>query len=125
MSASTGLPANAFFHTPQSVPEMHLNAHIVHFYEEDSFLLDSLSQLIGTALVAGDTAVIVATAAHRDGLAIRLKARGLDLERITKLGRYCTLDAAETLSVFMVNGLPDTALFNAFTTHLLASARSV
>ncbi|MGD0445287.1 MAG: ATP-binding protein [Edaphobacter sp.] len=124
MSASTGLPANALIHTPQSLPEMRVNAHAVHFYEEDAFLLDSLSQLIGTALVTGDTAVIVATAAHREGLEKRLKARGLDPVRIAKLGRYCTLDAAETLSAFMVNNLPDASLFNAFTTHFLSSVRS-
>jgi signal transduction histidine kinase len=123
MSARTGLPANALIHTPQS-SAIHANAHAVHFYEEDPFLLDSLSQLIGTALVAGDIAVIVATAAHRDGIAKRLKARGLDLEMIAKLGRYFTLDAAETLSSFMVSGTPDATLFNAFTSHFLSSVRS-
>jgi signal transduction histidine kinase len=103
---------------------MHINTHAVHFYEEDSFLLDSLSQLIGTALVAGDTAIVVATAAHRDGLAKRLKARGLDLEMIARLGRYCTLDAAETLPAFMLNDAPDASLFNAFAGHFLSSVRA-
>jgi signal transduction histidine kinase len=124
MSASTGLPANAFIHTPQSVSEMHANAHSVHFYEEDTFLLDSLSQLIGNALVAGDIAVVVATAAHREGVAKRLKARGLDLEMIASLGRYHSFDAAENLSAFMVNGSLDAALFNAFARQFFSSVRS-
>jgi signal transduction histidine kinase len=118
MSVSTGLPSNA------STRQPHINTHSVHFYEEDSFLLDSLSQLIGTALVAGDTAIVVATAAHRDGLAKRLKAQGLDLEMIARLGRYCTLDAAETLHTFMLNDAPDTTLFNVFTGHFLSSVRA-
>ena len=124
MSASTGLAADASVHLPRPAPELRSNAHSVQFYEDDSFLLDSLTKLIGTALVAGDAAVVVATAAHRDGLEKRLKTRGFDLEVNAKLGTYCALDAAETLSTFMVNGTPDTALFNATTEHLLSSVRS-
>ena len=124
MSASTGLAANASVHLPRPAPELDPNSHSVHFYEEDSFLLDSLTKLIGTALVAGDSAVVVATAAHRDGLEKRLKARGFDLEVNTKLGTYCALDAAETLSTFMVNGALDAALFNTIMGHLISSVGS-
>jgi signal transduction histidine kinase len=120
MSASTGLPADASVH----LPELRSNAHSVQFYEDDSFLLDSLAKLIGTALVAGDVAVVVATAAHRDELEKRLKTRGFDLEVNAKLGTYCALDAAETLSTVMVNGVLDAALFNAMAGHLLSSVRS-
>jgi signal transduction histidine kinase len=124
MSASAGIPANAFPNLPHLAPELSSSAHSVHFYEEDSFLLDTLTKLIGTALVSGDTAVVVATASHREGLAKRLKARGLDLEVAAKTGRYCSLDAAETLSTFMVNGAPDATLFNAFIGYFLSSVRS-
>ena len=61
-------------------PVLGSGTHSVQFYEEDSFLLDSLTKLIGTAFVAGKTAVVVITAAHRDGLEKRLTARGFDLE---------------------------------------------
>jgi signal transduction histidine kinase len=124
MSASAGLPANTSIRLSHPAPELHFNTHSVRFYEEDSSLLDSLTKLIGTALMAGDTAVVIATAAHRDGLAKRLKARGRDLEVTAKLGRYFALDAAETLSTFMVNGTPDAALFNAYTGHFLSSLQS-
>ena len=43
-------------------------AHVVQFYAEDAFLLDKLSRFAGTALGAGDSAVVIATKAHRDGL---------------------------------------------------------
>src|SRR5271154_788137 len=111
MSVSIRLPADASLRPPQA---LHLGTHSVSFYEEDAFLLDSLTKLIGTTIISGDIAVVVATAAHRDGLAKRLKAQGLDLEVTAKLGRYFALDAAETLSSILVNGTPDTALFNAF-----------
>jgi signal transduction histidine kinase len=123
MSTGTGLTGNASILTPHLSPEPHLNTHSVQFYEEDSFLLDSLTKLIGTTLVAGDLAFVIATPAHREGLAERLKALGLDLEVSAKLGRYCAFDAAETLSGFMVNGVLTTSLFHSFMGYILSPIR--
>jgi signal transduction histidine kinase len=86
-------------------------AHTAQFYGDDAFLLDELASFIGTALVAGDAAVLIATKAHRDGLAIRLQSRGLDTANAIGEGRYIALDAADTLSKFMVNRWPDAGLF--------------
>jgi signal transduction histidine kinase len=86
-------------------------AHTVQFYGEDAFLLDELSRFIGAALGAGDAAVVIATGAHRDGLAQRLKASGLDANRAAEEGRYVAIDATETLAKFMRNGRPDAMLF--------------
>lgn len=86
-------------------------AHTVQFYGEDSFLMDELSRFVGTALGAGDAAVVIATKAHREGLAQRLQARGLDVVRATEQGRYVALDAAETLRRVMRDGWPDAVLF--------------
>lgn len=85
--------------------------HVVQFYADDAFLLDGLSRFIGTALGAGDAAIVIATKAHRDGLEQRLRARGLDTARAIHRGRYVPLDAAETLLKFMRNGSPDAACF--------------
>ena len=123
MSASTGLTADApvrGHHTPEHLA---LGTHSVHFYDDDSYFLGSLTTLIATALVEGDSAVIIATQEHRDGLAKRLKGRGLDLEAAVKTGRYCVLDAAETLSKFMVHGAPDPARFSAYMGYFLSSAQ--
>ena len=123
MSARAGLAANASVHLPRPAPELGSNTHSVHFYDEDSFLLDSLTKLVGTALVASDAAIVIATPEHRKELARRLKARGLDLELAAQLGRYYAFDAAETLSVFMVNGAPDARLFDTFMGHALSSVQ--
>jgi signal transduction histidine kinase len=123
MSASSGQTRNVSISIPHLSLVPHRNAHAVHFYEEDSFLLDSLTKLIGTTLMGGDAAIIIATPAHREGLAARLKALGLDVEVSARLGRYRALDAAETLSFFMLNGLPDETLFSSFTRHTLSSIR--
>jgi PAS domain S-box-containing protein len=90
-----------------SPPGTRESAHLVQFYEADSFLLEALSKLIGDSLVAGDSSVVIATEAHRDGLAEALHARGLDIDTLRSQGRYVALDAAETLASFMVNDFPD------------------
>jgi PAS domain S-box-containing protein len=92
--------------------ELSSQGHSVQFYEDDSFLLDGLSRFIGAALLAGDSAIVVATKAHREGLGTRLASRGFDLKPAITRGRYLSLDAAETLSQFMVKGRPDGARFS-------------
>jgi len=86
-------------------------AHVVQFYGDDDFLLDELAKFIGGALAAGDAALVIATKCHRQGLEERLAYRGFDPERITAQGRYLSLDASETLSQFMIDGLPDRERF--------------
>jgi signal transduction histidine kinase len=122
MSTGSGLIGNASILMPNLSPEPH-RTHSVQFYEEDSFLLDSLKKLIGTTLIAGDVAFVVATPAHREGLANRLKALGLDLEVAARLGTYCAFDAAETLAGFMVHGVLNAALFHSFMEYILSSIR--
>ncbi len=90
----------------------HRHAHVVQFYGEDEFLVDELSRFIGSALVAGDGAIVIATLTHRKRLEQKLKERGLDTTRAIKKGRYVILDAAETLSKFMQDGLPDVTRFS-------------
>lgn len=100
-------------------------AHTVQFYAEDTFLLDELSRLIGAALGVGDAAVVIATKAHRDGLAQRLNSLGFDTARAAEQGRYVALDAAETLAKFMRDGVPDAALFTEVLGSVLGQAAAV
>jgi hypothetical protein len=85
--------------------------HAVQFYPTDGHLLHLLSRFIGTALVTGDVGIVIATTGHRDGLAKRLKARGLDVTVARRQGRYFALDAAATLRKFTREGRLDRALF--------------
>lgn len=88
------------------------NEHRVQFYQEDSFLIDSLSRFLGAALAGGDSALVIATEAHRDALGVRLRGNGLDLARAIQEGRFLVVDAAETLAKFMVDGQLDAARFD-------------
>jgi signal transduction histidine kinase len=85
--------------------------HVVQFYSDDSYLLDGLSRFIGTALGAGDSAIVIATQKHLDGLALRLKLRGFDLAKAARHGRYNAFEALEALSSFMLDSSPDPQRF--------------
>jgi hypothetical protein len=88
------------------------SGHSVHFYEDDSFLLEELSRFVAASLVAGDSAVVIATKQHREGLHERLVKGGLDVDAAVHQGRFLCLDAAETLSQFMSDGQPDAMRFD-------------
>ncbi len=100
------------------------HGHSVQFYSEDRFLLDELGQFIGAALTAGSSAVVIATPAHEDSLSQRLMAEGIDLAQAIVSGRYTVLDAGETLSRFMINGVPDAGRFCQLLGGVIARAAS-
>ena len=85
--------------------------HEAGFYSDDASLLDGFTQFIGAALKAGNAAIVVATELHRDSLLPRLQAHGLDIGAAIEQGRYISLDAADTLSTFMVKSMPDPVRF--------------
>jgi signal transduction histidine kinase len=124
MSTSKVPGLDAVFVPPVSqIPDTH-TGHSVQFYADDSFLLDGLSRFIGTALGAGDAAIVIATSAHRELLERRLQARGLSTAKSIRQGRYIVLDAAETLQKFMVEGFPDAVRFRELLSSFVVRARA-
>jgi PAS domain S-box-containing protein len=101
------------------------HAHTVQFYGDDSFLLDGLSRFIGSALGSGDGTIVIATKPHRDGLAQRLRTCGLDLTVAAQQGRYISLDAAETLAKFMVDGWPNAERFHKVVGSVVKQSRLI
>jgi hypothetical protein len=85
--------------------------HVAYFYQASDSLLDALCDFIGSAVGAGNGALIIATKVHANGLQRRLKARGLDTQKASQQRRYVALDASELLSRIMVNGMPDGGRF--------------
>jgi hypothetical protein len=92
------------------------------FYSDDQRLLDCVTQFIGNALQGGNPAIVAATESHRDRLIRSLRARGLDLAGTIERRRYVALDAADALSTFIVNGMPDPVLFMKAFDHLILTA---
>lgn len=98
---------------PSSHPSaMNESEHFVHFYETDTFLLDSITDFIGSGLIVGDICIVLTTQAHREMLEERLKVTGLDLVAAATRGEYISLDAAEALSKIMIDGLPEPERFS-------------
>lgn len=86
--------------------------HAVQFYEHDGALADQLAGYVGSALITGDGAMVIATNKRRTDLRARLALRGFDVEVPRKEGRYASLDADDLLRKFMSqDGWPIRALF--------------
>lgn len=80
--------------------------HLVTFYERDSFLVESVVDLLRPALDAGDPAIAIATGDHLTAIEETLGAR-----TDAPSGTFMGLDAAATLERLMVDGQPDAASF--------------
>jgi PAS domain S-box-containing protein len=85
-----------------------MHDHHVQFYEKDDFLIDELVSFLGAGLEAGQGGVVIATQPHLEGLERRFQERHASSD---PADRYIALDAAGTLSKFMVDGWPDGRLF--------------
>jgi signal transduction histidine kinase len=97
--------------------------HSVQFYEDDSVFLGDLSEFVGSALGSGAACVMIATEAHRGGVADRVNAWGIDLSVAIRAGRYICLDAERTLAKFMVDGWPDEECFYSVIEPVLLQAK--
>jgi signal transduction histidine kinase len=75
--------------------------HAVQFYEEPEALFTSVSRFLSDGLEAGDSLIVIATAAHRDGIMRRLDRHAVT--RAIEAEQVILLDAHETLALFMVD----------------------
>jgi signal transduction histidine kinase len=92
-------------HAPMPAPHSH--AHTVQLYDDDAALIERTSGFIWAALGEGGAAVVIASTAHRDGIAASLAASGLDVAEAGAAGRYHAADAAHVLGQIMVAGHVD------------------
>jgi len=99
------------------------SSHSVQFYEDDAIFLDGLSEFVGSALGSGAACLMIATPAHREGVAERLKSWGINLSVAIQGGRYVCLDAERTLAKFMMDGWPDAERFYGVIEPMLLQAK--
>ncbi|MBV9711631.1 MAG: PAS domain S-box protein [Ktedonobacteraceae bacterium] len=102
--------------------QMSGSEHFVQFYESDEFLLDAVSEFVNAGLVEGDTCIVIARKALREGLEKRLQANELNQVVALVRGECILQDAAETLSKFMVDGLLDPKRFAEVVGSIIAQA---
>jgi hypothetical protein len=85
--------------------------HAVRFYEDSDSLCRIVGEFIGSGLEQGEPALVIATPAHTEAIDKCLRARGLDVDALKRLGDYTTVDAREALATFMDDALPNSRAF--------------
>ncbi len=107
-----------------NAPSHHPAAHLVQFYADDRFLVTAAARFVGDALDRGEAGVVIATRAHRDGIAECLRVRGINVASARATGRYVEVDPEEMLSAIMPEGRLDAARFAAMLGDLVRRARA-
>ena len=100
----------------------HPTVHSVHIYSDDNGLMSRLCGIFATSLRMGDSALVIATAEHREQLVKSLGDAGINLRSCAREGRYTMLDADELLAQFMHGGMPDPKSFSQSIGSVLTSA---
>ena len=98
--------------------------HLVHFYDEEVTLLNSLEAFILRGLMEGEAVVVIALPSHRTALEFRLAGHGLNLAKLEATDQLLLVDAQATLSTFMRDGMPSETLFEENVGGLVARLRA-
>ena len=93
--------------------------HFVQFYEDDDFLLDSVSQFIKEGFERGEAAIVAASGSHLQRLPSFFSTAGIDVSRLADPDQYVALNAEETLADLMVDGRLSETRFNDLLTSKL------
>jgi len=99
--------------------------HEAVYYSSDELLLEHWASIAEDALKAGATFILVGSDARRSRLDAMLEARGLNIARAVRDGRYVSASVPEVVSKWMVDGLLDeTRFWTAATSIMLAASRA-
>jgi CheY-like chemotaxis protein len=99
-----------------------LNFHAVFLYDDVPSLAHTVGGFIGEGLLAGQAAVVIATAPHGAAVREHLVAIGVDTEERTARDELLIVDADDMLDLFMVDGLPDAERFKDALTPIMERA---
>jgi hypothetical protein len=96
---------------PTESKRIHSHNHAVQFYGDDAELFKTVGTFLSEGLVAGQPAIVIATAGHRLAIEKALESHLIDVAAAKRLGDLVMLDADETLATFMVDHSPVGSLF--------------
>ncbi len=85
--------------------------HVCQFYETDDFLYDSVAGFLADGLTMSQPVIVFSTAAHWDGIAALLEARGVDAGGARVDGEISLVEADEALERIMTGDAPDPRRF--------------
>jgi hypothetical protein len=93
--------------------------HIVQTWQDESFLVETVTEYLGSGLAGGAAALVVSTPAHFELFKSRLAEPRLAGRR----GQLRFLDAEDILDKFMQGGMPDWTRFHEVIGGLIAELR--
>ncbi|HET7731135.1 MAG TPA: PAS domain S-box protein [Usitatibacter sp.] len=96
--------------------------HFVQFYESDDVLVEEVAGYLRHGVQSGSTALAIVTKEHRDRVLARWSREGFDFDAAAERGQLVMMDAGETLSHIMVDGMPDPARFDVIVGTVLRQA---
>lgn len=79
-------------------------AHVVRFCEDDPDVITTMAGYVIGAIDAGDAALVIASADHREALTAFLHAAGINVAEACRAERLVIIDAAATLTRFYSDG---------------------
>jgi DNA-binding NarL/FixJ family response regulator len=110
---------------PQPIAGLHHPARAYHgagFYSDDESLLEEYLRFAEATLNAGKVLIVSGIDSRRPSLEKKLGARGFDLDRLAREGRYRWRDVAEAIETLLVKDWPDEARFWSVLPRLIKQA---
>ena len=85
--------------------------HTVSFYTKEDQLISLIVNYFKKGLTHNESCIMIATKEHRNKVFTELTEFGFDMRSAEISGRFRSLDAENTLSHIMINGMPDHTSF--------------
>jgi CheY-like chemotaxis protein len=108
---SLGLSGRHFMGPTEAMAGENERTHVVQFYTDDNYWRDNVGEFLCATVSEGKSIVICATPPHVVAVRQSMQAHDIDVQQLEKLGRFITLDAADTLLKFMNFDVPDQGKF--------------
>ena len=86
--------------------------HTVELFQSPDARANAIATFVGHALRQGHPAVVIVDELHRDAVAERMLAQGIDVANAVAESRLNLLDAGDLLSRVMHGGMPDAPVFD-------------
>jgi DcmR-like sensory protein len=99
------------------------DGHIVQLYQDEDFYGEAISHFAAEGLIRGESIILVATSPNWLNISRRLEDKGFEIPHLFDRGQLTLLDANETLSKFMMGGMPDGKIFKPLAHDTIQKAR--
>ena len=96
--------------------------HIVQVYQDETFLVATVTHFIMAGLRNGEAIIVIATRSHREAVISALEAQGIYTTSAKNQGQIRFFDAELVLSTFMVGNMPEWEAFEKFLGSIIQDA---